>query len=178
MILISTLSRQPPRAAWTLDHLNYEQSILLGLFINSTTAAMYSSATNSYLTFCKKHHLSIEPTAETLSYYIIYQTHFISPNSINSYLSSIVNQLKLYYPDIHKRQGSLLVKCTLRGALRLRSKGVCYKKPLSVCDLDTMQACLAGSTSFNDLLFKVQLNTGFVGLLQLGELVKNNKPAL
>ena len=178
MILISTLSRQPPRAAWMLDHLNYEQSILLGLFINSTTAAMYSSATNSYLTFCKKHHLSIEPTAETLSYYIIYQTHFISPNSISSYLSSIVNQLKLYYPDIHKQQGSLLVKCTLRGALRLRSKGVCYKKPLSVCDLDTMQACLAGSTSFNDLLFKVQLNTGFVGLLQLGELVKNNKPAL
>ena len=40
MILISTLSRQPPRVAWTLDRLNYEWSILLGLSIDSTTAAM------------------------------------------------------------------------------------------------------------------------------------------
>ena len=84
MISISTLSRQPPRAAWTLDHLNYEQSILLELSIDSTTAATYSSATNSYLTFCKKHQLSMEPMAETLSYYITYQTHFISPDSIDS----------------------------------------------------------------------------------------------
>ena len=103
MISISVLPRQPPRVAWTLDHLNYEQSILLGLSINSTTAAMYSSAMNSYFTFCKKHHLSIEPTTETLSYYITYQTHFISPDSIDSYLSGIVNQLKLYYPDVCKQ---------------------------------------------------------------------------
>ena len=41
-----------------------------------------------------------------------------------------------------------------------------------------MQACLAGLTSFDDLLFEVQLSTGFTGLLQLGELVENNKPTL
>ena len=100
MISISTLSRQPPRAAWTLDHLNYEQSILLELSIDSTTAATYSSATNSYLTFCKKHQLSMELMAETLSYYITYQTHFISPDSIDSYLSRIINQLEPYYQDV------------------------------------------------------------------------------
>ena len=116
MISISTLLRQPPRVAWMLDHLNYEQSILLGLSINYTTAAMYSSTTNSYLTSCKKHHLSIEPTTKTLSYYIIYQTHFISPNSVDSYLSGIINQLKPYYPDVCKQQESLLVKCTLKEA--------------------------------------------------------------
>ena len=71
---------------------------------------------NSYFTFCKKHHLSTEPTTETLSYYITYQTHFISPDSIDSYLSGIVNQLKLYYPDVCKQRGSLLVKHTLKGA--------------------------------------------------------------
>ena len=58
------------------------------------------------------------------------------------------------------------------------SKGVCHKKPLSVCDLETVQAWLTGSTSFDDLLFEVQLNTRFAGLLQLGELVENDKPAL
>ena len=178
MILISTLLRQPPRVAWMLDCLNYEWSILLGLSIDSTTAAMYSSTMNSYLTFCKKHHLSIEPTAKTLSYYITYQTHFISPDSINSYLSGIVNQLKLYYPDVCKQWESLLIKHTLKGAWRLHSKGVRHKKPLSVHNLETMQAHLAGSTSFDDLLFEAQLNTRFAGLLQLGELVENNKPVL
>ena len=54
MILISMSLRQPPRVAWMLDHLNYKWSILLGLSIDSTTAATYSSTTNSYLTFCKK----------------------------------------------------------------------------------------------------------------------------
>ena len=54
MILISMSLRQPPRVAWMLDHLNYKRSILLGLSIDSTTAATYSSTTNSYLTFCKK----------------------------------------------------------------------------------------------------------------------------
>ena len=103
MILISASLRQPPRVAWTLDCLNYEQSILLGLSIDSTTTAMYTFTTNSYPTFCKKHHLSIELTAKTLSYYITYQTHFISPDSVDSYLSGIINQLELYYPDIHKQ---------------------------------------------------------------------------
>ena len=154
-------SRQTPRAVWTLDHLNYEQSILLGLSIDSTTAATYSSTTNSYLTFCKKHQLSIEPMAETLSYYITYQTHFISPDSVDSYLSRIVNQLKPYYPDVCKQQGSLLVKQTLKGAQRMCSKGVCHKKPLLIWDLESVQAQLAGSTLFNDLLFEAQLNTGF-----------------
>ena len=50
-----------------LDYLNYKWSILLGLTIDSTTVFTYSFVTNSYLTFCEKHQLLIEPTAETLS---------------------------------------------------------------------------------------------------------------
>ena len=178
MVLISASSRQPPRVSWMLDCLNYEQPILLGISIDSTTAATYSSATNSYLTFCKKHQLSIELTAETLSYYTTYQTHFISPNSVNSYLLGIINQLKPYYLEVHKHWGSLLVKWTLKGAWRMWSKGVYWKKPLSVQDLESMWVCLEGSSSFDDLLFKAQLNTRFSGLFHLGELVKNDKPAL
>ena len=104
MILISALLRQPPRVAWMLDHLNYEWSILLGLSIDSTTAAMYILFHNELLPYLlQKNHLSIEPTTKTLSYYITYQTHFISPDSVNSYLFSIVNQLKPYYPDVCKQ---------------------------------------------------------------------------
>ena len=93
-----------------LDRLNYERSILLSLSIDSTTATSYSSATNSYLTFCKIYRLSIEPMPDTLSYYITYQSHFINPSSINSYLSGIVNQLEPYYPNAQKNWGSALVR--------------------------------------------------------------------
>ena len=93
-----------------IDHLNHEQSILLGLTIDSITAATYTSATNSYLTFCKIHHLPIDPMPETLSYYITFQMHFISPDSVDSYLLGISNQLEPYYPDIRKNCASLLVK--------------------------------------------------------------------
>ena len=105
--------------------------------------------------------------AETLSYYITYQTHFISPDSINSYLYGIINQLKPF-----------LVKWTLKGARRMHSKGVCHKTPLLVWDLESMQGQLAGSSSFDDLPFEVQLNTRFMGLFRMGKLVENDKLAL
>ena len=84
-----------------LDQLSYELSILLKLTIDSTTTTAYTSTTNSksYLIFCKKHGLSIEPTPDMLSYYIIYQLHIIIPDSVDSYLSGIINQLEPYYPD-------------------------------------------------------------------------------
>lgn len=47
----------------------------------------------------KKHGLSIEPTPDMLSYYIIYQLHIIIPDSVDSYISGIINQLEPCYPD-------------------------------------------------------------------------------
>ena len=55
-------SRQPVWLPWTMEHLIYERSILLGMAIDTTTALTYSPAANSYLTFCKLHQLSIDPT--------------------------------------------------------------------------------------------------------------------
>ena len=78
----------------------------------------------------KKHQQSMELMAETLSYYINYQTHFISPDSIDSYLSRIINQLEPYHLDVYKHWGSLLVKQTLKGAWRMYSKGVCQRETL------------------------------------------------
>ena len=102
MIHISPMSWQPIRVAWTLDWLNHEWSILLGLLIKSSTAITYSSATNSYLTFCNIHHLPIDLTPDTLSLYITFQLHFISASSINSYLSRICNHLEPFFSDVQK----------------------------------------------------------------------------
>src|ERR1700674_506385 len=102
MIQISATSRQPHRELWTLDCLNYEQSILLRMSIDTSAATTYSSALNSYLTFCKMHGLPVNPTPQTLSYYTTFQSFFIDPKSVDSYLSGICNQLEPFFPDIHK----------------------------------------------------------------------------
>ncbi|KIM78362.1 hypothetical protein PILCRDRAFT_824575 [Piloderma croceum F 1598] len=64
-----------------MDQLIHEHSILLGMSIDDSTTNTYSSATNSYLAFCN---LPINPTPETLSYYITFQSSHISPKSIES----------------------------------------------------------------------------------------------
>lgn len=104
MIRITATSQQPCWEPWTLGRLNYEHSILLGISIDHSTNATYTSALNSYLTFCKIHGLPVDPTPQTLSYYITFQSFFINPKSVDSYLSGICNQLEPYFPDIRKKK--------------------------------------------------------------------------
>src|ERR1700729_472481 len=118
MINITNTSRQPVRQPWTADRLICERSILLGMAIDNSTANTYTSATNSYLTFCKLHGIPIEPTSETLSYYITFQSSHINPKSVESYLSGICSNLEPFFPKICANRASALVKRTLKGALR------------------------------------------------------------
>ena len=97
---ITPTSQQPVRLPWALDHLVHERSILLRMAIDHSTAGTYSSATNSYLTFCKLHDMPIDPTSETLSYYVTFQSAHINPKSVESYLSGICNNLEPFSPDI------------------------------------------------------------------------------
>ena len=78
---ISSLSRQPIRPTWTLEQLIDERSILLRMAIDTSTNLSYTSTLNSYLTFCKLHNFDINPTPETLSLYVAYQSTFINPKS-------------------------------------------------------------------------------------------------
>ena len=94
------MSRQPPQEAWTINWLNSELMINLGLAINHSTHKNYSSMLTSYLTFCCLHGFDIEPTQCTLAYYITFQSSYINPKSVDSYLSSICNQLELHFPTI------------------------------------------------------------------------------
>ena len=116
MIWISSTSQQPVWQPWTLEHLNHERSILLRMAIDHSTSNTYLSALNSHLTFCKMHTIPVDPTPETLSYYIAFQSSFINPRSVDSYLSGICNQLETFYPEIWKNCSSTIVSCTLAGA--------------------------------------------------------------
>src|SRR6202050_5298451 len=178
MIKITPTSWQPHREPWTLEHLNYERSILLGLSIDTSTATTYSSALNSYLTFCKMHKLPVEPTPQTLSYYTTFQSFQFNPRSVDSYLSGICNQLEPFFPDIRKNCTSSLVTRTLAGAKRFQGIPTVRKSPLTVNNLLVISHDLATSTDHNDLLSDAQVNTRFTGLLCLGDMTWPDKIAL
>ena len=91
MIQISPMSRQPVREAWTMQQLNSKLAINLGLAIDRATHDTYSSALNSYLTFCRLHNIDIEPTQRTLALFVTFQSAHINPKSVDSYLSGIAN---------------------------------------------------------------------------------------
>ncbi len=107
---LSKGARQPARQLWSLEHLVHERSIALGFTIDTGTAHTYSSALNLYIAFCQLHHFPIQPTEDTLSFFVIYMSYHIKPKSVDSYLSGICNQLQHYFPDVHAVRKSLLVK--------------------------------------------------------------------
>jgi hypothetical protein len=170
MTTITNTSKQPVRQPWTPDRLLYERSILLGMAIDNSTATTYTSATNSYLTFCRLHNMPIDPTAETLSYYITFQSSHISPKSVESYLSGICNNLEPFFPEIRANRASALVKRTLKGALRRHGRPTKRKSPLTTAQLQSITTHFANSSDHDDILFLSMLNTGFPGLLRLGEM--------
>ena len=91
---LSPLARQPAQEAWPLEHLILERSISLGLALHPNTSRVYSSHLNSYLTFCHLHNFPIDPTADTLLFFVIFMSHHIAPHSVVNYLSGIVSQLE------------------------------------------------------------------------------------
>jgi hypothetical protein len=167
---ISPSSKQPARPAWTLERLIYERSILLGMAIDTSTHLSYTSALNSYLTFCKLHDFDINPTPETLSLYVAYQSTFINPKSVDSYLSGIANQMEVFFPDVRLNRNSALVSRTLKGAKRRHGVPIRRKSPLSLGDLQIVHDDLKSSSDHDDLLFLSQILIGFHALLRLSEL--------
>jgi hypothetical protein len=171
MTQISPTSRQPLRLPWTLERLSHERSILLGMALDRSTSLTYTSALNSYLTFCKLHKLPIDPTPETLSFYVTFQSTFISPSSVNNYLSGVCSQLELYFPSVRANRASQLVTRTLKGARHRHGSVPARKDPLAWDHLNKVHATFASSNLHDDFLFEALLLTGFCALLRLSELV-------
>lgn len=163
-------SRQPFREPWTLDRLQRERSIALGLAIDDSTFKTYSSALNSYINFCRLHHMDIDPTEDTLSFYTVYMSHHIKPTSVDSYLSGISSQLEPYFPHIRHVRASLLVKRTLKGCKRLKGTPTNRKQALTLPMLQVLIRRWGDSTLHDDLLFIAIVLTGFHALMRLGEL--------
>jgi hypothetical protein len=178
MISVSKTSRQPIREAWTIKQLNSELAINLGLAIDRSTHNSYSSALNSYLTFCRLHDIDIEPTQRTLALYITFQATHINPKSVDTYLSGIANQLESHFPDVRVARKSALVSRTLQGVKRRYGVPTTRKLPLTPNNLRTVCNAYNDDPSYDNLLFVTQLLIGTHCLMRLGELTWPDKITL
>lgn len=90
MITSGLPSRQPHTCvAWMCEHLIHECTLALGQEIDTGTWKNNSSALNSYLNFIWMHDFPVEPTPDTLSFFTVYMSFHIKPNSVDTYLSGI-----------------------------------------------------------------------------------------
>ncbi|KAG2742324.1 hypothetical protein P692DRAFT_20750601, partial [Suillus brevipes Sb2] len=154
-----------------MERLIHECSINLGLALDKSTNQTYSSAVNSYVTFCDLHRLALDPTPDTLSLFVTFMSAHINPRSVDNYLSGICSVLEEYYPHVRQHRRSRLVSRTLKGAKRRYGVPVRRKLALTRADLQSTLDSLPSHPTHDDLLFIAQLFDGFYGLLHLGELV-------
>jgi hypothetical protein len=118
-----------------MDHLVHKHAIALGLSIDKSSNLSYTSALNSYITFCKLHHFLVTPTEEILSFFTVSTCSFIKPDSVNLYLSGIANQLEPFFPEARAHHNSSLLKHTVAGCHQCFRSPVKHKQPLLKSDL-------------------------------------------
>ncbi len=97
LIDITPGSRQKAHEPWTLEKLYHKRCLALGSAIDTATLGPYNSALNSYITFCKIHHFPVQPTVDTMSYFIVFMSSHIKPESVSFYLSGICNRLENFF---------------------------------------------------------------------------------
>jgi len=148
MIKLSSSSRQPIREAWTLERLNAELTINLGMATDWSMHSSYTSALNLYITFCHLHGFNIEPTPWTLALYVTFQS---------------------------TAQQNTLVSHALWGAKRCFGVATLWKLPLTRNNLLEVFSSLRRSPSHDDLLFATQLFVGTDCLMWLAELTWPDK---
>ena len=163
-------ARQPSRQPWSREMLLRKRALALSNSIDQSTRKNYGSACNSYLTFVRIHNFPVEPTPETLSFFVVFMSHHISPRSVRTYLSGLVNQLQPFFPDVHDARHSKLVTRTLDGCLKLHAEPTNRKQALSLDDIAKVLTHYAGTLDHDNLLFVALMLTAFFALHRLGEL--------
>ncbi|THH27792.1 hypothetical protein EUX98_g6401 [Antrodiella citrinella] len=153
------------------------RAVALGHAIDNSTRESYTSHLQSYLTFCKLHNFPIEPSPDTLSFYTVYMCHHIKPDSVDSYLSGICNQLEHLWPNVREIRRGHLVARSLAGCKRMLGTPARRKEPLEPTHLIYLLDRFPPN-SHDNLLFRALLLSGFFALHRLGELVWPDKLAL
>lgn len=166
------------RSRWPIERLIHERNIALGSSLSLSSRSTYDHALKSWLDFAKLHDFPVEPNHDTLSYYIAYESCFIEPRSVATYLSGIMNKLEPHFPGIRAVRRHHIVKRTLAGSIRLRSSPVKRKRPMLISELTAIVRTLRPSANHDDLLFVAMLSTGFFALHRIGEITQPDQQSL
>lgn len=93
----------------------------------------------------------MEPTSDTLSFYVVFIAHHIEPRSVENYLSGTVSQLEPHFPSVRAARNFDLVRRTLRGSMRRFSRPVKHHQPPSRTDLAHAISLFARPFAYDDL---------------------------
>ncbi|KJA20809.1 hypothetical protein HYPSUDRAFT_110131, partial [Hypholoma sublateritium FD-334 SS-4] len=124
------------------------------------------------------HNFPIDPTEETLSFFVVYMSHHIKPDSVGTYLSGICHQLEPYFPNVREARRSSIVTRTLKGCKRLKGTPIARKRALSLNDLAIIINDLPDAPPHDTLLFTAMITSGFFALLRLGEMTFPDDPLI
>ena len=158
MTLTARRSRQPQRLPWSAEELLRHHAIALGMALDGSSHATYSSALNSYLSFCEMHNFPIDPTPDTLSFFVVYMS---APRSVGNYLSGICHELEAFFPNVCSNRRHMLVTRTLQGCKQLHSKPTTRKLPLPASIFTFIDQTMPTPATHDQLLFVAMIKTGF-----------------
>ena len=81
-----------------LDTWKHKRALALGSAIKQSSTASYSSVLQTYLSFCCLHHFLINPMQDTLSFYIVWMSHYITLNQLTLTSQVLPTSLNLSTP--------------------------------------------------------------------------------
>ena len=144
--------------------------------IEKSTVKGYATGAHDYISCCMSHHLSTEPTPETLARYIAYTSQFIASGP--KYLSGVRHFLFDLYPNFDANRAHPLFTTTIRGSKKICADPIHHKLPLCPAHLQTFLLIAHGSGSYDDLLFATIFSCLFYTCHCSGELVQKNSKDL
>ena len=171
-VLLNTVGELAPHSArppLSLKDLDARVLHLQSHALEKSTVGGYSTGMRHYAQFCRIHHLSLDPTPQTLSQYIAFSS--LSIASGPKYLTGARHFLHDLYPDFDDNRASPTVQATIRGSKKVRADPVHRKQPIRIEHLLSFVAVARATGKFDDLLFATIMSCCFYGCHRSGELV-------
>ena len=171
-----SVTRQASLISPILREIDQRVIRLQSLAIEPSTIKGYTTGARSYVKFCYKFNLPLDPTPHTLARYIAYTSQSIASGP--KYLTGVRHFLRDIFPDFDSNRASAFVQTTIRGSVKLRADPVHRKDPLRIYHLNMFFNLAQKSGSYDDLLFSTILTLGFFACHRIGELVIPNDKSL
>lgn len=99
MSLIGTCAKPYSSPPWPQENLQAWRAHFMTNSLAPSSRLSYDAALQSYIYFCNIHGFMLEPTPDTLSFYLTYYSFLVKPATLTTYLSGICSQLEPHYPS-------------------------------------------------------------------------------